>query len=64
MAHTKATVRKRAMIGMPLIPSSCGKAVAKKSGKGKTPHISINWLEKLGPMLLPNPQKDDDSGQG
>ena len=26
----KATVRKRAMMGMPLIPSSCGKAIVKK----------------------------------
>ena len=41
MACTKATVRKRAMMDMPLIPSSWEKAIIKKSGKGKTPHIGI-----------------------
>ena len=55
MASTKATERKRAMMGKPLIPSSCGKTVAKKSRKGKTPHIGVKQIDKMRPMLLPNP---------
>ena len=34
-------------MGMPLIPSSHGKAVIKKSWKGKTPHIGIKQLDKM-----------------
>ena len=35
--------------GHALILSSWGKAVVKKSGKGKTPHIGIKWLDKMRP---------------
>ena len=59
MAHTKATVQKRAMMSMPLIPSSCsGKGVAKKmgkSGKGKTPHIRVKNLKKIQPHAVTKP---------
>ena len=59
MAHTKATVWKRTMMGMPLIPPSCsGKAIAKKtgkSGKGKTPHIRVKNLEKIQPHPVTKP---------
>ena len=37
------------MMGMPLVPSSYGKAVIKKSGKRKTPHIGIKQLDKIRP---------------
>ena len=52
MAHTKATICKCMMMGMPLIPSSCGKAAIQKSGKEKTPHISIKWLDKMRPHTI------------
>ena len=42
MARTKATVRQKAMMGMPLahsvIPTKC---ISGKTGKGKTPRVSI-----------------------
>ena len=68
MAHTKATVRKRAMMGMPLIPSSHSrKAMAKKtgkSGKGKTPHISVKNLEKIWPHTVTKPSRGRRFWQG
>ena len=47
MAQTKATVQKRAVMGMPLMTPShpkkgITKRMGKKGGKGKTPHIGIN----------------------
>ena len=60
MAHTKATVQKRAMMGMPIIlPSHSEKGVAKKTGKkggkGKTPHIGVKHLEKIQPCAVAKP---------
>ena len=39
-------------MGMPLIPTSWGKAAVKKSGKGKTPHIGIKRLDKMRPKAI------------
>ena len=52
MAHSKATVCKHVLMGMPLIPSSWGKAAVKKGGKGKTPQIGIKRLEKMRPKAI------------
>ena len=52
MAHTKATVCKRAMIGIPVMPPSHTKKVTvrkmgRKDNKGKTPRTGIKHLEKI-----------------
>ena len=44
MAHTKATVRKRAMMGVKTIPQPCPPRMGQKGGK--TPKISIKNLAK------------------
>ena len=41
MARTKATVQKRAMMGMPLAHSVAHTKHAEKKGKGKTPRIGV-----------------------
>ena len=41
-----------AMMGMPLVPSFCGKPVGKKSGKGKTSWIGIKRLNKIWPKSI------------
>ena len=60
MACTKATIQKRAMIGMPVIPPShsekgVAKKMGKKGGKGKTPHIGVKHLEKIRPHTAAKP---------
>ena len=52
MACTKATVCKRAMRGMPVMPPSHNKKVTtkktgRKDSKGKTPRRGIKHLEKI-----------------
>ena len=49
MAHTKATVRKRAMMGMKMVPQPQirKKVSEKKVKKGKTPRIGIKNLGKI-----------------
>ena len=57
MAHTKATVCKHTMMGIPLIPSSQGKAAVRKSRKGKTPQIGVKRLDKMRPKAITEPTK-------
>ena len=60
MAQTKATVQKRAMMGMPLMtPSHSRKGITermgKKDGKGKTPCIGVKQLEKIRLHVVAKP---------
>ena len=55
MACTKAIIQKQAMMGKPLVPSSCGKSVGKpagkKSGMGKIPWIGVKRLDNIQPKV-------------
>ena len=54
IARTKATVRQKAMMDMPLAHSVIPtKHNSKKSGKGKTPRIGIKWLDQMRSKLMP-----------
>ena len=60
IACTKPTVQKRAMMGMPVMPSlhsegGVAKKMGKKGGKGKTPCIGVKHLEKIWPHAVAKP---------
>ena len=60
MACTKATIYKRAMMGMSVMPPSHSKKVVtkkmgRKDGKGKTPQIGVKHLENIWPCAVVKP---------
>ena len=59
--RTKATVRKHAMMGLPLVSSIRGKT--SKDRKGKTPWIGIKRLEKMNWKYAKHQVAGDDLGQ-
>ena len=52
MARTKATVCRKAMMGIPLMQSVSTERGSEKSRKGKTPKIGIKWLDKTRSKIM------------
>ena len=52
MARTKATVRRKAMMGMLLAHSVAHTKQAGKKGKGKTPRIGVKQLDWVKPKSV------------
>ena len=60
MAHTKTTLCKRVMMGMPVMPPSHSKKVVtkktgRKDGKGRTPWIGVKHLDNIQPHAAVKP---------